>query len=97
MVARFGLGAASLVVEIASNDGYLLQYFVAQGVPVLGIEPAANVAAVAREEGRPHAGEVLRHARPPPSSRPQGRKADLIARQQRARARARPQRLRRAA
>ena len=38
------------MVEIASNDGYLLQYFVERGVPVLGIEPAANVAAVARGE-----------------------------------------------
>jgi len=50
MRARFGLGRASRVMEIASNDGYLLQHFVAQGVPVLGIEPAENVgrAAVAR-------------------------------------------------
>jgi 2-polyprenyl-3-methyl-5-hydroxy-6-metoxy-1,4-benzoquinol methylase len=47
MTERLGLGPASFVVEIASNDGYLLQYFVEQGVPVLGIEPAANVAAVA--------------------------------------------------
>jgi SAM-dependent methyltransferase len=53
MVARFGLGAASQVVEVASNDGYLLQYFTARGVPVLGVEPAANVAAVAREKGIP--------------------------------------------
>ncbi len=49
--ARFGLDARSRVVEIASNDGYLLQHFVARGVPVLGIEPAANVAAVARARG----------------------------------------------
>src|SRR5258708_17863214 len=40
---RFGLGAESFVVEVASNDGYLLQYFVKRGVPVLGIEPTANV------------------------------------------------------
>ncbi len=53
MVARFGLGAASQVVEVASNDGYLLQYFAAHGVPVLGVEPAANVAAVARDKGIP--------------------------------------------
>ena len=47
MTARFGLGASSLVLEVASNDGYLLQYFKARGVPVLGVEPAANVASVA--------------------------------------------------
>lgn len=53
MIKRFGLGAKSRVVEIASNDGYLLQYFVASGVPVLGVEPAANVAKVAEEKGVP--------------------------------------------
>ncbi len=50
---RFGLGPQSFVVEVASNDGYLLQYFVKKGVPVLGIEPAANVAKVAVEKGVP--------------------------------------------
>ena len=45
------LGAANLVCEVASNDGYLLQHYVAAGVPVLGIEPAANIAKVARERG----------------------------------------------
>jgi SAM-dependent methyltransferase len=50
---RFSLGEQSFVVEVASNDGYLLQYFVNQGVPVLGIEPAANVAKVAIENGVP--------------------------------------------
>ncbi len=50
---RFKLGAKSFVVELASNDGYLLQYFVQKGIPVLGIEPAANVAAVAVEKGIP--------------------------------------------
>ena len=53
MVQRFELNPQSQVVEIASNDGYLLQYFVAQGVPVLGIEPAANVADVAIQKGVP--------------------------------------------
>lgn len=51
--SRFGLNEESFVVEVASNDGYLLQYFVRQGVPVLGIEPAANVAKVAVEKGVP--------------------------------------------
>jgi SAM-dependent methyltransferase len=48
---RFQLGRDSKVVEIASNDGYLLQNFVARGVPVLGVEPAANVAEVAKQKG----------------------------------------------
>src|SRR5262245_27448521 len=51
MIRRFGIDRRSRVVEIASNDGYLLQYFRARGVPVLGIEPAPNCAAVAREKG----------------------------------------------
>jgi hypothetical protein len=53
MVKRFQLGRDSLAVELASNDGYLLQYFVEQGVPVLGVEPAANVARKAIEKGIP--------------------------------------------
>ncbi|MEJ1968828.1 MAG: class I SAM-dependent methyltransferase [Rhizomicrobium sp.] len=52
-VARFGLNASSKVVEIASNDGYLLQYVVAAGVPCLGVEPSANVAQAARSKGVP--------------------------------------------
>ena len=53
MIERFGFDGDSSVVELASNDGYLLQWFVARGVPVLGVEPAANVAAVAQEKGIP--------------------------------------------
>lgn len=77
MIARFGLEAKSFVVELASNDGYLLQYFVARKVPCLGIEPAANVARVAEEKGVPTlvkffgvetAQELVR----------QGRRADLL-------------------
>lgn len=51
MIARFALGPTSQVVEIASNDGYLLQHFLAAGVPVLGVEPAANVAKAAIAKG----------------------------------------------
>jgi len=47
MIERFGLGRDSFVVEIASNDGYLLQHFVVRDIPVLGVEPAANVAKAA--------------------------------------------------
>jgi SAM-dependent methyltransferase len=50
---RLGLGRDSLVVEVASNDGYLLQHFIRKGIPALGIEPAANVARVAQEKGIP--------------------------------------------
>jgi SAM-dependent methyltransferase len=53
MIERFGLGSHSRVVEIASNDGYLLQYFERAGIPVLGIEPAENVAQAAREKRIP--------------------------------------------
>lgn len=52
-ITRFGLAADSRVVEVASNDGYLLRHFVAAGIPVLGIEPAANVAEVAIAAGVP--------------------------------------------
>ncbi len=52
-VDRLQLDKRSHVVEIASNDGYLLQYFVARGIPVLGVEPAANVAEVALKKGIP--------------------------------------------
>jgi SAM-dependent methyltransferase len=48
---RLGLGPTSQVIELASNDGYLLQYFVERGIPALGIEPAANVAEAARRRG----------------------------------------------
>lgn len=51
ITARLGLGSHSQVVEIASNDGYLLQYFAQAGIPALGIEPAANIGALARERG----------------------------------------------
>lgn len=53
MIDRFGFDATNQVVEIASNDGYLLQYFVKKNIPVLGVEPAANVAEAAEEKGVP--------------------------------------------
>jgi SAM-dependent methyltransferase len=53
MVERLKLGPSSKVVEVASNDGYLLQFFVRRGVPALGIEPAANIARAAIEKGIP--------------------------------------------
>ena len=53
VIERLGLPASAQVVEVASNDGYLLQFFKRQGLPVLGIEPAANVARVAVEKGIP--------------------------------------------
>jgi hypothetical protein len=52
-VTRFGLDQRSTVMEVASNDGYLLQYFVQKGIRVMGVEPAANVAAVAERKGVP--------------------------------------------
>src|SRR5437763_6584095 len=51
MTDRLRLGPDSLVAEVASNDGYLLQHFVASGIPVVGVEPAGNVAEVARAKG----------------------------------------------
>jgi SAM-dependent methyltransferase len=78
MQKRFGLGAHSFVAEVASNDGYLLQYFVRMGIPVLGIEPAANVAEAAIKKGVPtlvrfFGAEVAK------SLVAEGRTADLIA------------------
>src|SRR5262245_61626711 len=53
MAERFHLDTKSQVVELASNDGYLLQHFVKKGIPSLGVEPAANVAKVAERRGVP--------------------------------------------
>lgn len=76
-IREFGLGPQSLVVEVASNDGYLLKHFVAAGVPCLGIEPAANIARVAIEKGIPTRVEFFGR----PLARrltEEGRRADLI-------------------
>ena len=74
---RLGLSPESFVVELASNDGYLLQHFVAAGIPVLGIEPAANVGQVARQKDIPTLikffGKETAHL-----LREEGKTADLI-------------------
>ncbi len=75
--ARLGLGTQSLVVELASNDGYLLQHFPPLGVPVLGIEPAANVAKVARDKGIPTIVDFF-GVRLAEQMVREGRRADLI-------------------
>jgi SAM-dependent methyltransferase len=77
MVRRFGLGRKSLVIEAASNDGYLLQYFVQRNIPVLGIEPAANVAKVAVEKGVPTLVKFL-GTQLAKELAAQGRNADLV-------------------
>ena len=56
---RFGLNSQTQVIELASNDGYLLQYFKAKDIPILGIEPARNVAAVAQSRGIPTVAEFF--------------------------------------
>ena len=94
VVERFGLGADSQVVELASNDGYLLQHLVERGIPALGVEPAANVAEVARERGIETVVEFFGREL---ASRlvAEGRQADLLVGEQRVRPRSRPQRLHR--
>jgi SAM-dependent methyltransferase len=59
MIDRLGLTDGSSVIEVASNDGYLLQHFQAEGIPVLGVEPAGNVAKAARARGIPTEVEFL--------------------------------------
>ena len=75
---RFKLNSKSFVVEVASNDGYLLQYFVQNNIPVLGIEPAKNVAKVAIEKGVPTITEFF-GVKLAEQLRDEGRQADLIA------------------
>ena len=62
---RLALDRESFVVELASNDGYLLQYFVERGIPCLGIEPAANVAEAAASARRADGRVVLRRGQGP--------------------------------
>lgn len=77
MTGRLRLGPGSLVVEVASNDGYLLRHLAAAGVPVLGIEPTANTAAAARAVGVPTVGEFLGRATGARIAAEHGR-ADLV-------------------
>jgi hypothetical protein len=77
MVERFGLNEQSNVVELASNDGYLLQYFVEKGIPCLGIEPAANVAKVAIDKGIPTLVEFF-GVKSAQKLADQGKQADLL-------------------
>lgn len=62
LVERYHLGPSSLVIEIASNDGYLLQWFAERGVPVLGVDPSPGPAAAARDRGIPTLGEFFDQA-----------------------------------
>ncbi len=77
MVERFDIGENARVVEVASNDGYLLQFFKERGIPVLGIEPAANVAEVAESKGIP---TMVRFFGVPTAKRlaERGKQADLL-------------------
>jgi C-methyltransferase C-terminal domain/Putative zinc binding domain/Methyltransferase domain len=78
ITGRLSLGPQSLAVELASNDGYLLQHFLPLGVPVLGIEPAVNVAQIAMDKGIPCVTEFFGVALAGRLVR-QGQRADLIA------------------
>jgi SAM-dependent methyltransferase len=75
-VERLGLSSGSFVVEIGSNDGYLLQFFAERGIPVLGIEPAANIAAAANEKGIPT--EICFFGRDAAAGLAGRREADLV-------------------
>ena len=77
IVDRLRLSAGSTVVEVASNDGYLLQFFQAQGIPILGIEPARNVAQVAIQKGIPTVTEFFGTALATRLVR-EGKAADLL-------------------
>jgi 2-polyprenyl-3-methyl-5-hydroxy-6-metoxy-1,4-benzoquinol methylase len=77
MVHRLALTPSSLVTEVASNDGYLLQHFAAKGLPTLGIEPARNVAEAARSRGLPTVVEFLGAETGPQIAEQYGR-ADLV-------------------
>jgi SAM-dependent methyltransferase len=77
MTEQLTLGPKSLVIELASNDGYLLQYFLEQGVPVLGVEPARNIAEVAIAKGIPSITEFFGASLARELTN-EGRQADLL-------------------
>lgn len=77
MIQRFSINNQWKVVEIASNDGYLLQYFKAKNIPVMGIEPAANVAEVAESKGIPTLSQFF-SKKTAENLRQQGKSADLL-------------------
>lgn len=77
VIERFALGQSSFVVELASNDGYLLQHFLTSNIPMLGIEPAVNVAKVAIGKGIPTLTEFFNEALATDMAA-RGQKADLI-------------------
>ncbi len=77
VIERFALGESSFVVELASNDGYLLQHFLTSNIPILGIEPAVNVAKVAIGKGIPTLTEFFNEALATDMAA-RGQKADLI-------------------
>jgi hypothetical protein len=76
-IERFQLTSKSQVIEIASNDGYLLQYFIERNIPVLGIEPAANVAKVAMQKGIPNIVQFF-GTKTAQGLTSEGRQADLL-------------------
>ena len=77
LIAERNLGADSQVIEVASNDGYLLQHYQAAGVPALGIEPAANIAEIARRRGISTITEFFSHTLAQALAA-DGRKADVL-------------------
>jgi SAM-dependent methyltransferase len=77
LTEEFELDSASQVIEMASNDGYLLRFFIERGIPALGIEPAANVAAVANAQGIPTLPEFFNLANAK-RLRDEGKSADLL-------------------
>jgi SAM-dependent methyltransferase len=77
LTREFALDATSQVVEMASNDGYLLQFFVKRGIPALGVEPAANVARVANDKGVPTLAKFF-NRQTAAELKAAGRSADLL-------------------